>query len=34
MSFDLVTQRLRLRPLRDEDGHQLHALWTDPAVRR
>ena len=33
MSFDLVTQRLRLRP-RDEDGHQLHALWTDPAVRR
>lgn len=31
---DLETPRLRLRPCRIEDVDALHAIWTDPAVRR
>jgi len=30
----LTTARLRLRPLAPEDADALHALWTDPKVRR
>lgn len=30
----LVTERLRLRPFSPEDCDALHALWTDPDVRR
>jgi len=31
---ELVTPRLRLRPLTLDDVDRLHALWTDPGVRR
>lgn len=30
----LTTARLRLRPVREDDVDALHALWTDPQVRR
>ena len=32
--FELRTARLLLRPCREEDLAALHALWTDPEVRR
>src|SRR5262245_48575997 len=32
--MELRTPRLRLRPYRIEDVDALHALWTDPGVRR
>jgi ribosomal-protein-alanine N-acetyltransferase len=32
--FPLATPRLRLRPAEDGDVDALHALWTDPDVRR
>jgi RimJ/RimL family protein N-acetyltransferase len=31
---EIRTPRLRLRPCREEDVSGLHALWTDPEVRR
>ena len=34
MSLDLTTARLRLRPLAATDVAAVHALWTDPDVRR
>ena len=30
---ELLTARLRLRPLQAEDADELHALWTAPALR-
>jgi RimJ/RimL family protein N-acetyltransferase len=32
--LELHTERLRLRPLAPGDVDALHALWTDPQVRR
>ena len=32
--LELETERLRLRPFRLDDVDALHALWTDPGVRR
>ena len=34
MPTELHTARLRLRPLAPADREALHALWTEPAVRR
>ena len=34
MSIELRTQRLRLRPITASDRCALHALWTEPEVRR
>ena len=34
MSIELRTPRLRLRPIAAADREALHALWTEPAVRR
>lgn len=34
MPIELETPRLRLRPLAAADREALHALWTEPAVRR
>ena len=34
MPIELDTARLRLRPLAPADREALHALWTEPAVRR
>jgi [ribosomal protein S5]-alanine N-acetyltransferase len=34
MSGMLVTERLRLAPLVPNEADELHALWTEPAVRR
>ena len=32
--IDLTTERTRLRPLTTDDVDVVHALWTDPAVRK
>jgi len=32
--LELATERLRLRPVCEDDVDALHALWTDPQVRR
>jgi ribosomal-protein-alanine N-acetyltransferase len=34
MAIELRTERLRLRPIEPADRAALHALWTEPAVRR
>lgn len=34
MTVAINTPRLRLRPCREEDLSALHALWTEPEVRR
>ena len=34
MAIELRTERLRLRPIEPHDREALHALWTEPAVRR
>ena len=34
VSIELQTDRLRLRPIAAADRKALHALWTEPAVRR
>jgi RimJ/RimL family protein N-acetyltransferase len=34
LNFALETPRLRLRPCTADDIDALHALWTDPSVRR
>ena len=34
MAIELRTERLRLTPLAPADREALHALWTEPAVRR
>jgi [ribosomal protein S5]-alanine N-acetyltransferase len=32
--MELETERLRLRPVTTDDAALLHAIWTDPGVRR
>lgn len=34
MAVELQTERLRLRPIAPADREALHAVWTDPDVRR
>ncbi len=34
MAFDIKTSRLSLRPILSEDLNELHAVWTDPEVRK